>query len=451
MRSSHVAGAVVALAVVAAHVPAFAQPAGTLTADRAVQIALRESPQVVQARAAEIDARSGLNSAFSGVLPHVSVAYGRTDTWTKSTAGQRLVAGVPFAVSAATEHDYSTAPSVTGTWNVLDFSNLVGVSSAHQALRGARLGRDATANDVALSVRRQFYTVVQAYHLARVNGEALRLSRDSERRVRALFEVGSVSRSDVLQAQVQTAQSQLDSLTAVNQIATQRNNLATLIGLAEDRLGDIDTSLVVPAAVDVNEGALLDEASRHRPDVLAAEANLKAASLGVTSAHFLRLPYVTVSATGDFSPRSTSRYTNDSVTVVSHSNLNHQYSATIALNLDVFSGLATEARIQSAQANELRARENRDALRRNLAGEVHQAVVDYREAQESEAVAQRALESGAENLNLTQQKYNVGSATILDLITAQVNLQRAENQEVSARASIQTAEAELRRVVGRVQ
>lgn len=455
MTSSHVACAVAALTLVAAGA-ALAQSAGEpLTADRAVAIALRQSPQVVTARAAELDARSGLYSAYSGMLPRVSVDVARTDTWTKSPAGQRIVSGQSFHYAGFDNHDVATGPAVTGSWNVLDLASITGVSAARQSVRSAELGNATARNEVALAVRRQFYTVVQTYHLAQVNAQALKFARDSERRVRALFEVGSVSRSDVLQAQVQTAQSQLDSLSATNDITTQRNALASLIGMPEERLGDVDTTLTTGVAVDPNEGSLLDEASHHRPDLLAAEASLKAAALSRTSARMLRLPYVSASVSGQLSPRDKSTYKSQSpftradTTVVSHSNLDHQYSATLAINWDIFSGFATESRIASADAAYERAKENRDALRRNLAAEVHAAALAYRQALESETVGQRAVESAAENLNLTQQKYNVGSSTILDLINAQVNLQRAENQEVSARAGIKVAEAGLRRVAGR--
>jgi outer membrane protein len=63
-------------------------------------------------------------------------------------------------------------------------------------------------------------------------------------------------------------------------------------------------------------------------------------------------------------------------------------------------------------------------------------------------VATSAIESATENLKLTQEKYNVGSATILDLIDAQVQLQRASSQGVTARAAIRVAEATLEHVRG---
>ena len=96
----------------------------------------------------------------------------------------------------------------------------------------------------------------------------------------------------------------------------------------------------------------------------------------------------------------------------------------------------------------MRASESRDALLRDLDGEVHQTMLGHQEAVEREGLARRTLESASENLHLVQQKYNVGSATILDLIDSQVQLQRAQSDLVSALAAIRIAEAALARVRG---
>ena len=80
---------------------------------------------------------------------------------------------------------------------------------------------------------------------------------------------------------------------------------------------------------------------------------------------------------------------------------------------------------------------------------MHQSLLSYQEAIVGVEVAERAVESATENLKLTQQKYNVGSSTILDLIDAQVQLQRAKNQQVSALAAVRVADAAVRRASGR--
>src|SRR6185503_13068153 len=127
-----------------------------------------------------------------------------------------------------------------------------------------------------------FYEVVRNHQLATVATDALRLARDDERRVRALFEVGSVSKSDLLKAQVRTAQAELDSLTGAQAVTTQRIRLARLLGLEEARMDAVDTTLVYEVR-DYDDAALLAEATAQRPDLRAAELELNSAKSNLTS------------------------------------------------------------------------------------------------------------------------------------------------------------------------
>ena len=425
-----------------------------LTADSAVRLALQRNAQIIGADASVLEARSGLYGSMTGLLPSVrgSVARSNSVMSRNQTSGVDFFGGVPFPYSNTIDQEsHATTPSVSGSWPLLNLSNWSGYSSNRNALRAAQQDRQAVRNDVALQVRQEFYEVVKAVRLGQVAAGALRLARDDERRVRALFEVGSVSKSDLLKAQVRTAQSELDSLNAHQNTVAQRVALAELLGLREADMAPVDTVLSVqPRTYD--EGALLAEAEQHRPDVLAAGKGLVAARASLNSARFGRLPYVTATGLMQFHTKSRGVTTVQGTVLPSlRSQTDRFVAATIAVNWDVFDGLATDSRIASARARVLRAEETSAALTRNLQSDVEQALLAYREALERDRVARRALESATENLKLTQEKYNVGSATILELIDAQVQLQRAQSDGVSALAAIRVAEAQIDRVRGRAE
>ncbi len=426
-----------------------------LTADRAVQVALQKSTQSVQAEASVLDARASLLGAYSGLLPNLSASATRSGSWTDHSQGSSAFGIQSFPFNTYDSEGYVTTPTVRAGWSVLNLSSWTSFRAAGAGLKAARHQRNSARSDIALGVRRQFYEVVQAVQIARVNTDALQLSRDDERRVRALFEVGSVSKSDVLKAQVRTAQSELDSLTSGHAVTVQRIALASALGIREQEMGDIDTVLTSEVR-DIDERELLREAARSRPDLLAADAEARAAHSAVRAAKFLRLPSLRLDGDVTFNRRSTSKSEEDigsgtRVAQGSFSETDRDIGAAVSLNWNVFDGLATDSRIASARSRYLRSKEAADALHRNLESEVHQTVLTFREAVERDRVARRGLESADENLNLTQQKYNVGSATILDLIDAQVQLQRARSQQVAALASIRVAEAALDRVRGRAE
>jgi outer membrane protein TolC len=441
--------------------------AAPLTADQAVKIALQHNTQVIQSRASLLDARSRLWGAYSAVLPGVSASYSATNTWQRALPPDTGTVIDEFGVA----HTYRSqvtrtetnnyVPSVSARWNLLDLASLNGAISARNGSRAARLTAQATRNNVALETRRRFYLVVQDVHLAEVSTGALKRARDDERRVRALFEVGSVSKSDLLKARVATSQSELDSLLADHAVITARLALSSWLGLAEERLGDLDTTLVLSSHVYTHD-EVFAAARSSRPDLQAADASVHAAEFGYRAARWSRLPYVTASGGASWQPHG-HRKVSATVLDVDGTPVNQSgsdvvatgspvsFSTTVALNLNIFDGLAMDAANASAKAGLIRARETRDALLRDLENEVRQALLDYQEAVEREALGRRTLESAAENLNLVQQKYNVGSATILDLIDSQVQLQRAQSDVVSALAAIQVAEAQLDQVRGRPQ
>ena len=423
-----------------------------LTADRAVQLALQKNSSVIGANAAVLDARSGLYGAYSRMLPSVSASLTRGGSRSTGTEGNRLFGTILTPTSRTDDESYSTTPSLNGSWSVLDLSALQSVQSARTGMRASQLRRSGTRQEVAFSTRRQFYEVVRAVRLADVAASALRLARDDERRVRALFEVGSVSRSDLLKARVRGAQSQLDSLNASQAVTNQRIALAQILGLAEGEMGEVDTALTaVPVTVD--EAAVRLEAAAARPDLKAADAERHAARAGLRAANLARLPAVSVNGSLSLNTKSTFSQkifgTSGTTRASARSNTDRQWQASIALDLPLFTGLATESQIASAQARVQRADDARDALWRNLDAEVHQAVLQHGQAVAQAEVARQAVESAQENLKLTQQKYNVGSSTILDLIDAQVQLQRAQSDAVSALAGIRVAEAQIDRVRGR--
>lgn len=421
-----------------------------MTVDDAVRLALQKNSRIVSSQAGVLDARSGAYSAWSGVLPRVTGSVSRFNTWTDAEVGRRLVGGGFTQEFTSDFEAHGTNPTISGSWNLFNLSSISALRSARRSQGAAKQSLQSARNEVAFDTRRQFYEVVKSIQLSQVADSALLLARDDERRVRALFEVGSVSRNDVLRAQVRTAQAELDSLTRAQAIIAQRILLATAVGTDEEQLGEVDTTLTVEPRTYVLED-LVREAGAQRPDLRAAELELSAARTGLNSARLAYLPYVTGSGSVTYNPTSRSTFTVDDVVSSSKSESDREMSAQIALNMDLFNGLSTQAGIASAKARAMRAQDTRDVLTRNLRGEVRQSLLAYQAAVAGETVARRALDSATEGLKLAREKYNVGSATILDLIDAQVNLQRAAADLVSARAAIRVAEADLERVRGRAE
>ncbi len=442
---------------------AAAQP--PLTADQAVRMALERNSQIIAANAGLVSARGGLYSSYSAVLPNLSASLGRSGTWTKKSTGSSVFLGGVRENPRTDLDSYSTSPSLSGGWSIFRLSSFANLRAAQHALTAARMQQATSRSEVAFATRQQFYLVVQAVKQIGVATEALRVARDSEHLVRAKYEVGSVSRADVLQAQVHTSQAQLDSITAVHSLLVGRDELATLVGVEASKMADVDTSLSFTAHA-YDEASLLREAEANRPDLQGARASLKSAQAGLRSANLNRLPYVTLNYGLDYRPRSNFKQTAfDTLNLITGrigpldtplvtsggSRRDLDYQVSVSLNLDLFTGFQTEAGIADARANLMRAQDAYNVLARNLSAQVHEAWLTYQQALTSEAVAEVSVASAVENLRLNQEKYRVGSATILDLITAESTLASAQSQLVGALAGIRVAEAGIDQARGRAE
>jgi outer membrane protein TolC len=121
----------------------------------------------------------------------------------------------------------------------------------------------------------------------------------------------------------------------------------------------------------------------------------------------------------------------------------------VSLVVPFFDGVVgRKGTIQEATARSEQARYAYEKKRLDLEVELRSTINAARQANEGIEVAKSGLESAQEDLKLSQEKYNVGSGTILDLLDAQVNLQKAQQQYVLALTQARVAEAQIERARG---
>ena len=193
--------------------------AATLTADQAVPDHLRQARSPVQA---EASCSTRVPDSWSALFEHaptrVSADASRSGGETRESSSGR-----------ANDRGYSGSYGVSGSWGSARSLEL-GVPCTRPPWgerREVQPRRDGA--QIVLDTKRQFYEVVKAMHLARVSSDARR------RRVRALYEMGSVS-SDLLKARVRTSQSELRfPRRGPASVTAQLMRLATRTGMARPR------------------------------------------------------------------------------------------------------------------------------------------------------------------------------------------------------------------------
>lgn len=260
-----------------------------------------------------------------------------------------------------------------------------------------------------------------------------RLGRQLEA-TRDRFQVGEVARTDVAQAEARLSRARADVETAKADLAASRALYKRVVGEEPRRLGEPATLKRLPRSADEAEALAADS-----PDVLAATFDLYAARDDVDVNFSDLLPSLDLQAEAG--------YTDQPQTSVRWSR-----SATVGLNLTVplYQGGAAFSRVRQSRELVKQRRNELETTNRSIQEVVTSswerllAATAAIEAFRSEVRANRIALEGV------QQEALVGSRTVLDvldaeqeLFTSQVNLVRAQREEVVASYQLKLAVGQL--------
>lgn len=402
-----------------------------LRPDEAIRLALEQNVDVLSSAQDVRVAGGRVKTTRSSLLPNLGL--GASYAWTVDPA-------VRFTEAGAVVGDEFFSTRAAATMDLVNFATWGNVRAASSAEEAGEHRYSATRADIALAATTRFYSLLKAQKLAEVSIENLNLTRDQLRRTQALFELGSVAKGDVLKQQVQVSQAELDLIRDRRAILVERARFAQLLGLDPNQPLPIDTTLVEPI-LQADSAAVLQQALTMRPEMLEARALVASASASVGAAQGLRYPAMD----GTFAYAFTT------------SNLPDEYdrlrdiknaALTLALRVPLFDGLNAKGQIQQARAQQLQAQYAQRNLELLIEVEVEEALQAVSLSRDRIQVARDALAAADEDLKLSQERYNVGAATVLDLITAQVAWARARSDYISAVADAHVAVMQVRRVRG---
>ncbi len=286
---------------------------------------------------------------------------------------------------------------------------------------------DATYLTLTGSVVSQAMTVASVQSQIDAVAELLAEDRRNVDLVRTAFENGSVSRVDVLTAQSQLASDQTLLPPLRQQLSAARHALAVLVGEppADWQPPSLElTELTLPRRLPVS---LPSELAHRRPDILASEAQLHAATAAVGVATANLYPQITLTATGGLQSLPSEQL---------FANSNTAWTLISGITAPVFNGGTLHAERRAA-VDELRASA---ARYQQVVLESFGQVADLLDAlaHDSELLAAQstALATSEASLELARESYQEGNSGVLEVIdaqrarlTAQLGLLRAESQQ----------------------
>ena len=243
--------------------------------------------------------------------------------------------------------------------------------------------------------------------------------------VQTAFAAGSSNRVDLLSAQSQLANDQTQLAPLRQQLSVAQHALAVLSGRAPADWTPPDFDLAQLQLPQDLPLSLPSELVHRRPDILAAEAQLHAATAGVGIATANLYPQINLSASAGQQSNSLSHLFDPSSTA---------WGLIGDLSAPLFDGGTRHAQQRAAQAQLRAAAANYQQTVLQSFGQVADLLTALEHDAEGLTAQATALQSADANLQLTRESYRVGNTGLLQVLDAERMFQQAKLGYVRAQA-----------------
>jgi outer membrane protein TolC len=393
--------------------------AQSLTVDECVRIALENKPSLKRAEQDVAIAR--LNRASTGalMLPSVNASNSFSETTygnTSSEASERYSGGLSLSQSLFNfGTKINTLKQSDNTYN-----------TAKQQRRQAKAR-------IILDVHTFYYQYLKNSELFDIAGKDLELSKKQLDLVQNQYNLGAVSKTDFLKASVRYGTAKSSFLSRELSKKNSEKSLRFSMGLLNSDIPIIieqkmDLILTVPT-FDEAYSLMLSNS----PDLSILDNQISGAQINVKKAWSSSLPSINMSIgmNASSADQITRTYFDD----------NYIKSANITLSIPIFSGFRNRNSIQISKLQLDQAETRLSGGKNSAKVSLYALINTLNNYQEIIPIQEEVLLSAEEDLKLAQQRYELGSASILVLLDAQLALIQASSSLVRTKydAAIQVA------------
>ncbi len=433
--------------------------AETLGFERCAEIALGQNADMEISQAQIEQAQAAVRQAEANHMPKVNLSM--TGTYTndalnafglklgqrKATFGDfgfsQINPTIPFSDQLNVAPDDLNHPGNVGNVNTR-IEVLMPVYNGGMVasyVRQARAFTKAAQEGDAHARQQLLKQVLQAYqgvHAARayvkVGEQAQVASEEYVRITERLMQQGMAVKSDVLTAKVHLEDVKVQMAQARNAEATALDQLHLLMGKPLDEPLDVGPT-VMPRPLQGEMSELLAQARANHPALKAMRNQLDGAAANVDVARAGLLPQFNVMLRQDWNDKDLGF---DSAS----------YTAAGVLSWNAFDAGGTSAAVDRAQAARIELMARLHQAEEGVQFQLKEAARKAREAEDRVTARELAVEQAEEALRLVRKRYENGLATIVELLAAQTQQDKANADLVSARYEQVVQRAEYKRAAG---
>ena len=407
-----------------------------------IQTALNQKKTVLSAGLDVLSAEKSVIASYSGILPSIQAVSGLS----QNRFPERETFGLNFESFSIDTNQFSSINNFSAG---LSLNQLIydGGRSRNQ-IQQARTNLDIALfnqrqikTNVIQKVIQSYYNLLQAQKLYDVSEKNLEMSESQVALVEKQFELGVVKKTDLLKAKVASGQARVDALNKKVNYENSRRVLFNDMGLQDfgQKITVMDEVWVPPLIPTKTE--ILRSLKNNNPSIAISKQQIKIRDLSYKLAKGLRKPLINTSlnysANGENSKELIDSFQDD-----------WSLGLNVSLSIPLYSGNSLSMQQQQTLLYKQQSENSYITLLNDLrvqAELIRETLTNYTEII---PINQEIVLSAEEDLKLVTKRYSLGSATILEVLDAQVSLMRSKSSLINIIHDARIQEASLNALLG---
>ena len=403
-----------------------------LTLKQAVQLALKQNPQVMVARLLTMESGRQREIARAALLPQASLI------------GATALEQYNFQ---SVEHDVKPRAAGPYQWieagpafsqSVLDLPLIRNYQIGREGVQESRAQERVTREDITASVVLQYHLVLRAIAIRDAAKARVALAERLSNLATHQQKTGVGLSIDSTRAQVELQNERQTLIDAETQVHTTLYVLAELLDLPPNDEVEAADALEFYELPSYDTAATIAKALATRPEMRSIESQQNIAALSRKSASEQRLPQLEFSGHWLYQ----GEHFSDAIPA---------YSYLLGLEIPLFTGGRIRAEIAQADLQQKQITEKKKALEARIAREVKSAIEELESARSAVQVANLGLQLANEEVAQAQRRFAAGVTTNVEVVQAQDALARANSNQIDALYRFNQSRANLARAMGEVE
>lgn len=374
----------------------------------------------------------------AGFLPSLDFNFRQNSTISNTKQSYFDASRAGIDRTGAKENSYTLETALN--WTVFDGFNMFAAYDKLEELKNiGELQLALEIESVMSIVIDLYFDIVRQRYLLETDREAVALSEERLRIINSKYELGSASKMEVLQAQVDLNS---DKSALLNQQSALENTIAAMneIIVAKQDLNFTPTDTIT-INYDLKSNEILSSAKTGNIAMKIVSSQINVANYSLNSTRSRLYPSVSLFGTYNHN------VLNSEAGFIKE-NTKTGLSYGISLSFNLFDGLNTRREIENASIGLENAEIQRNDFENKLNAEITKAYSRYKSSLQLVALESENVGASREHLDIAFEQLRLGVYSALELREAQKNYVSAQSRLISAKYSAKISEKDLQQLSG---